>query len=297
MKKLILKIILLAFIPVPLFLLLGLRQEKDKIITAKRHLFEQYKGSTQCLITGTSHTMTGINPTLLPMKTLSIAEDSKPVEVDIEIIEQNIDQLLNLKYVIIPVDYFTFYYTGLQEKSTFKYYHHWGLKNGFIKDYHLKRYHAFTCGFQINEHEYVENNDPLMGYRPMFTDLSKVSADSKLTSCNGKVTYWHEYWIDTSCTQKIYTRLEGFISMLQKRNIQTILITMPVCQELYTRFDPVLLKRNNQLIDILTHSTHVKYINLQNNHLLAADSLYKDVDHLNDKGATIATNIIKDSLN
>lgn len=72
---------------------------------------------------------------------------------------------------------------------------------------------------------------------------------------------------------------------------------MPVCQELYTRFDTVLLKRNNQLIDILTHSTHVKYINLQNNHLLAADSLYKDVDHLNDKGATIATNIIKDSLN
>lgn len=136
-----------------------------------------------------------------------------------------------------------------------------------------------------------------MGYRPMFTDLSKVSADSKSTSCYGKVTYWHEYWIDTSSTPKIYTRLEGFISMLQKRNIQTILVTMPVCQELYTRFDTVLLKRNDQLIDILTHSTHAKYVNLQNNHLLAADSLYKDVDHLNDKGATIATNIIKDSLN
>ncbi|MBO9204768.1 MULTISPECIES: hypothetical protein [Niastella] len=60
--------------------------------------------------------------------------------------------------------------------------------------------------------------------------------------------------------------------------------------------DPALLKRNYQLIDSLSHSTNTKYINLQNNHLLAADSLFYDIDHLNDKGATVATNILKDTL-
>jgi len=292
MKKFIIKIILLAFIPVPLFLLMGLRLEKDRIITSKRQLFEQYKGSTQCLITGTSHTLTGINPTLLPIKALSISEDSKPVEVDIEIIEKNIAQLRNLKYVIIPVDYFTLYFTGLQEQSTPKYYHHWGLKDGFIKSYPLKRFHAFTCGFLLSENKITDPDNSLMGYWPMFTDLSKLSADTIITKCQKKLDTWNNYWIDTSNAQTIYTRLEGFIFMLQKRNIQTILVTMPVCKTLYSRFDPVLLKRNNQLIDNLTHSTHAKYINLQNNNLLAADSLYKDIDHLNDKGATIATGII-----
>jgi len=297
MKNFILKIILLAVIPVPLFLLMGLRQEKDEVITFKRKLFEQYRGSTQCLITGTSHTLTGINPTLFPIKAFSVADDSKPVEVDIEIIEKNINLLPNLKYVIIPVDYFTLYFTGLHEKSAAKYYHHWGLKDGYIKSYfYLKRFHAFTCGFLLNEHNCDDQYDTLMGYRPQFADLSKTSDSFRLRACQLKINYWNDLWIDTSNVQTIYTRLEGFIFMLQKRNIQTILVTMPVCKTLYSRFDPVLLKRNNQLIDNLTHSTHAKYVNLQNNNLLAADSLYKDIDHLNDKGATIATKIISDFI-
>jgi hypothetical protein len=71
---------------------------------------------------------------------------------------------------------------------------------------------------------------------------------------------------------------------------------MPVCKQFYTYLDPELLKRNNQLIDRIVDCTNAKYINLQNNNLLAADSLFFDIDHLNDKGATIATGIIKDYL-
>lgn len=296
MYRFILKIFQLSIIPALVLFLLVLRQEQDRIVTLKRQLFEQHKGSIQCLVTGTSHTLNGINPTLLPLKALNIAEASKALQIDIEIIEKNLDQLPHLKYVIIPVDYITFYFTGLREGSAAKLYHHWNLKDGFLKSYTYKRYHAFTCGFLFNEHNFADQYDTLMGYQVEYGDLSKAPPDYRLHKYQRKIIDWNRYWIDTNSTRQIYTRLLNFISLLQQRGIRTILVTMPVCKEFYTCLDPRLLKKNNQLINSIVHKTNARYINLQNNDLLAADSLFFNIDHLNDKGATIATAIIKDSL-
>lgn len=295
MKKLIVKIVTLSLIPALAILLIGLRQEQDRIVTLKRQLFEQYKGSVQCLITGTSHTLSGINPTLLPVQSLNLAENAKPVELDMEIIEKNLDQLPKLKYVIFPVDYFTFYFTGLHEESAAKLYHHWNLKNGFIKSYHLKRYHAFTCGFLFNEHA-PDLDDSIMGYKARFTDLSKADLNYRLKKYRLKIIDWNKYWIDTSSCQPIYNRLLHFISKLEEKKIKTILVTMPVCQQFYPYLDTNLLKKNRQLIDDLLQHTNATYINMQTYPSLAADSLFSDIDHLNNKGATIATAIIKDAL-
>jgi len=296
MKKLILKIGKLSVIPLLVLLLMGLSQEQDRVVNLKRQLFEQYKGSTQCLIVGTSHALMGLNPTVFPFKALNIAEEAKPIEVDIEIIEKNINQLPQLKYVIIPIDYFTFYFTGLQEGSAPKYYHHWGLKDGFIRSYYFKRYHALTCGFMINEHDTYDQYDTIMGYRAQYEDLSKISMSWRLNKYRSKYKDWNKYWIDTTSTERNYKRIANFISMLQKRNIQTILVTLPVCTQFYTYYDPKFNSRNNQLTGNLLHSTNARYINLQNNPLLTADSLYRDIDHLNYKGATIATKIISDFI-
>ena len=296
MKKLILKIGKLSIIPLLVLLLMGLSQEQDRVVNLKRQLFEQYKGSTECLIIGTSHALMGLNPTIFPFKALNIAEEAKPIEVDIEIIEKNINQLPHLKYVIIPIDYFTFYFNGLHEESAPKYYHHWGLKDGFIRSYYFKRYHAFTCGFMLHEHDTYDQYDTIMGYRAQYEDLSKLSMSFRLNKYQAKHNDWNKYWIDTTSTQRIYKRIDNFISMLQKRNIQTILVTLPVCTQFYTYYDPKVNSSNNQLIDKILQSTNARYINLQNNPLLTADSLYRDIDHLNYKGASIATRLISDFI-
>jgi hypothetical protein len=296
MLKFIFKICQLSIVPALVLFVLGMRQEQDRVVTLKRQLFERHKAGTECLITGTSHTLNGINPTLLPVKALNIAEGGKAVEIDIEIIEKNIDQLPRLKYVIIPVDYITFYFTGLREDAAAKLYHHWNLKDGFIRSYFVKRYHAFTCGFLLNEFNTDDQHDTIMGYRAEFKDLSKASPDYRRHKYKRKIIDWNRYWIDRGSAPWIYKRLVNFISMLEQRRIQTILVTMPVCKEFYACLDPKLLNKNSQLIDGIVHSTTARYINLQNNNLFAADSLFFDIDHLNDKGATIASGIIKDSL-
>jgi len=296
MKKLIVKIVKLSIIPLLVLLLMGLSQEQDRVVNLKRQLFEQYKGSTECIIFGTSHALMGLNPTLFPFKALNIAEEGKPVEVDIEIIEKNINQLPHLKYVILPIDYFTFYFNGLHEEAAPKYYHHWGLKDGYIKSYYIKRYHVFTCGFMFHEHDTYDQYDTIMGYRAQYEDLSKLSMSYRLNKYQAKHNDWNKYWIDPTSTQSIYKRIDNFINMLQKRNIQTILVTLPVCPQFYTYYDPRINTQNNQLIEKLLQSTNARYINLQNNPLLTADSLYKDIDHLNYKGATIATTLISNFI-
>jgi hypothetical protein len=296
MLKFIIKIGQFSIIPALVLLLLAVRQEQDRVFTLKRQLFERYKENIQCLITGTSHTLNGINPTLLPVKALNIAEDAKAVEIDIEIIEKNLHQLPQLKYVIIPVDYITFYFTGLHEGSAVKLYHHWNLKDGFIKKYRIKRYHAFTCGFLLNEYNTYDQHDTMMGYEAEFEDLSKASPDYRVHKYQRKIIDWNSHWIDTASAPKIYKRMVNFIAMLQQKKIQTILVTMPVCKQFYACLDTALINKNNQLIDSLLHNTNAKYINLQKNNVFAADSLFFDIDHLNDKGATIATTIIGESL-
>jgi hypothetical protein len=296
MLKFILKIGQFSVVPALVLLLVAVWQEQDRVVTLKRELFERYKANTECLITGTSHTLNGINPTLLPVKALNIAEESKAVEIDIEIIEKNLNQLPLLKYVIIPVDYITFYFTGLHEGSAAKLYHHWNLKDGFVRSYRIKRYHAFTCGFLLNEYNTDDQHDTIMGYRAEFDDLSKASPDYRQHKYQRKIIDWNSNWIDTTSAPKIYNRLVNFIAMLQQKHIQTILVTMPVCKQFYACLDTTLIKRNNQLIDSILHNTNAKYINLQNNKVFTADSLFFDIDHLNDKGATIATTIIKGSL-
>ncbi|MBO9204767.1 MULTISPECIES: hypothetical protein [Niastella] len=296
MKKFIVKIITLSIIPALALFLIGLRQEQDRIVTLKRQLFEQNKGSVQCLIAGTSHTLNGINPTLLPVKTLNLAEEGKPAELDMEIIEKNLDQLPHLKYVIFPIDYFSFYFTGKREDAAPKLYHHWNLKDEFIKSYFFKRYHVFTCGFLINEHCKDDQYDTIMGYRAEFADLSKADPNYRLKKYQRKIIDWNTYWIDTTSSRQIYNRLLNFISTLQQKQIKTILVTMPVCQPFYPYLDTNLVNKNKQLIDSLLHHTTATYINMQTYPSLAADSLFFDIDHLNDKGAVIATGIIRDFI-
>ena len=296
MLKFIFKIGKFSVVPALVLLLVAIWQEQDRVVTLKRQLFEQYKANTQCLITGTSHALNGINPTLLPVKALNIAEAGKAVEIDIEIIEKNLHQLPQLKYVIIPVDYITFYFTGLREESAAKLYHHWHLKDGFVKSYRIKRYHAFTCGFLLNEYNTDDQHDTIMGYRAVFRDLSKLSMDYRQHKYKRKIIDWNRYWIDTGSAPKIYKRLLNFISMLQEKQIQTILVTMPVCKQFYACLDPKLLNKSNQFIDSILHHTNARYIDLQSNNAFAADSLFFDIDHLNDKGATVATGIIREAL-
>ena len=128
---------------------LGSYLEKDIIFSKKRLLFEKNKSDIEYLITGTSHTFWGVEPNLFPSKAINVAEKNKPIEIDLKVIENNIRNFKKLRYVIIPIDYFTLYFNGYKDNGAAKLYHHWGLQ--FKEKSFLKRFHIGTCGIDLEE--------------------------------------------------------------------------------------------------------------------------------------------------
>ena len=297
LKRLFRILILPISLVLTLFILNGIYIQKDAIYSSKRRLYEENKNDVRCLIIGSSHSYSGIVPSLLPFKTINIGEPAKPIEVDIEFIEKYIDKMPNLKYIIIPIDYFTFYYSGLTEPYTIKYYHHWNLHNGFIKSYSLKKYHIFTCGLSFVElfESFIKlrMNDTLFGFTPQFGDFSKQTDTYKKEYSKKRINRWNEFWIDTSNSIKIFNRIKDLTLFLKQKNIIPIFVTMPVTRVFYEFYDKNIFSKNSILLKKLISTTEINYINLQAYPIFKNDSLFFDGDHLNNKGAIIGTNIIR----
>jgi len=269
--------------------------EQDLIFSSKRKLFETEKNNIKCLITGTSHTYLGLNPNLFPIKTINIAEVSKPVGIDIKIIKKYINNLNNLKYVIIPIDYFTFHYSGINEDFSKKYYYHWHIKNEVSKPDFLYDFHFFNCGCFSGLKEILQKNsyNYLMGFSPHYDYFSTVSAVDQINFSKEKINTWHQYFIDTLESNNIKNSILNLILLLNKKNIKTIIINMPVSKTLQKLYKAEILKSNALLLESLLNQSGAIHINLQANKVFDNDSLFTDCDHLNNNGATIATNEIK----
>ena len=104
---------------------------------SKIELLNNKSKNTQIIITGTSHTLMGLDPAQFFLKTINISEISKPIQVDLQAIENEIKKLPQLKYIVIPIDYFTLFYNGREEAIAKKYWHHWGVKNDEVSFFHF----------------------------------------------------------------------------------------------------------------------------------------------------------------
>jgi len=269
---------------------LGWYLEKDRIYSKKRLLFEKNKKEAVYIITGTSHTFWGMNPTLFPEKTINIAEKNKPIDIDLKILERSIGDFQHAKYVIIPIDYFTFYFDGHKDNGAAKLYHHWGLP--YTDNSFLKKYHITTCG--IDPEEIFLNKkakDKWFGYEAQKNDYSKVSVAERNSNYQSRRDLWNKYFIDTSLAEGIYAKLEHTVALLQSRHIQPVLITMPLDPGFYNALDPALHKKNRELIGRLVQKTGAPYMDFQENMAFNDLSLFKNQDHLNDKGTTVLTNL------
>jgi len=296
MKVIVKKILKFSLMPLILFLVFGIYMQKDQIYSQKRKLFEANKNDIKCLILGSSHTYWGIKPTLFPIMAVNIAENDKPILIDISLLKKHILSLKELKYVVIPLDYFTFYYDGSNEPNQFRYFHHWGLKNDNLKPYSLKAYHLFTCGISWDENQMSFDSDSSFGYSKHTHDFSKEPIEKKVSDCKIRMNRWEENWIDTSLSRKIFTEIVEFTLFLKEKNVETIFIKMPVTKIFYGHYDKLLEESNNYMTKKLLLKTGSRYINLQDFEEFNNESLFNDIDHLNDQGAIIATNILVSNI-
>ncbi len=77
----------------------------------KRQYFEMALDSIEVLVLGNSHLVQGVDPDYLGLKSFNLASQSQSYFYDKELTFRYLDKLTKLRAVIIPVDYFSFYYS------------------------------------------------------------------------------------------------------------------------------------------------------------------------------------------
>jgi hypothetical protein len=274
--------------------------EQDYIYTSKRNLFESDHKKIKCLITGSSHTYWGLNPKNFPFYTINIAEVNKPISIDIDFVEKNIDKFNNLEYIIIPIDYFTFYYTGKNDLYSHRYYHHWNVKNKSNVINFEQNYHLLTCGFITGLKELFQHfsDDTLKGFSPHFSDYSKISDLQKMIESKNRIESWHQNWIDTTDAFMISDRIINIVRLLNNNGVKTIFVNMPVANSFKKFYHSNIVNSNSLILENILKKTNAIQVNLQQYKIFEDESLFNDCDHLNTKGANIASNeIIKVLLN
>ena len=111
MKKIITKLLLLL-VPI-LLVLLVIEFQLTKV---KNSYNAKISGLAKCanqvntIILGSSQSYYGINPVYFTSKAFNLANASQTLNYDKEILFKEIGKLPNLKNVVIPVSYFSFYF-------------------------------------------------------------------------------------------------------------------------------------------------------------------------------------------
>lgn len=267
----------------------------------KNSAFELKKEQIEVLILGNSHAQNGINPNNLDYNSFNMAQGYQSIYFDLKIVEKHLDKMANLKYVLISVDYHSLFYTHYEPRDI--YYHYY-----FDIDYRNKAFikediswslfgldkSTITATRLLSWTKTLLNKESKKNKSFIWkgNEGSKLKSFSKL-DLKRKIVHFDDI-ISSGLQPSVEQDLITLITILQKKNIEPILITLPVSNRLKEKFNPVVLAQNDFKIDSINNNLNLTYINFQEWDL--PDRYFYDFDHLNNLGAAIATDSINHIL-
>ena len=295
MRKFLLKSI--HFI-LPIFILLiileFLTRNANTVIGEKKEGLITNIDSIQLLILGNSHTGDGLNPSQFNLYAYNMAMGSQSLYYDIEITKKYLSRLSHLKYVLISVDYHSLYFTH-EKKRDFLYHNYYNLD--YNKDIWRNSNMStlfYGYGFKLGLNQILKPKYNLTkgwaGYKTTNqTQLNSVYAQKRVDYFN--------YIINENISNKneIISELNLFISLLKSKNITPIIIALPCHKYFNNLLNKNILKQNEEDIHAICRKNNIEYFNYLNEDF--PDSLFYNVDHLNEKGATQISDMINIKIN
>ncbi len=290
-----LALFILLIITLLIIIIKAINKFDDKYHNKYNRLAKELK-VTEILITGDSHSLFAIDPDSLGKKAANISESSKPIEIDLYVIEKNIEFMHSLKAVIIPIDYFTLFFDGRKEKFTKRYFLHWGIPiSNSLVPLDINNTHFGTCGLKLLK-DMKNGRAKISNYYPHGGNWSETSSLKQNIISRKRLNIWNKKWIDTSNETRITDKLISFSRKCEKYGIDVYLISMPVSKNIFKLYDKKIVERTRLQITKILKETNCSYTDFNNFAIFKADSLYSDPDHLNRFGAQIITHLIKSQL-
>ena len=269
----------------------------------KKNYLNTNSNNIEVLFLGNSHIYYGINPEYISRKSFNGAHISQSLNWDLAILEKYKDRWENLKYIIIPIDYFSMYSTlegGIEN---------WRVKN-YIIYYDISSYGNYWDGFEIFNGKLPSNILRALSY--LFKWKSDItcnklgfgtaykSKDSKDLIETGK-TASKRHTIELEKNQPIFSKniqtINSMIEFANSRDIKIIFITCPAYSSYRENLNPIQLDNSVNIVKQLSEqNTNSVYYNFLTDKTFIANDYY-DADHLNEIGAKKLTFKIDSIIN
>ncbi len=253
------------------------------------------------IILGHSQARDGLNPDLFDSTAFNFSNSAQSLNYDLQILKKAISLKSDIKTIVIPISYFTMYYTieyGISSYLTKNYYLYMDLKVPSFK-YRFE----LTSGLNLKQQFfrtlkfYVFRESPYISTNGYYADASKVSileakSDAKKTYLRQK-----EYiisGIDRFKSNELI--ILEIIEIAKNSDLKIIFFTPPLTNELIEVIPENLLKETSKYFSSIEENySHVQYLNfLHSNNFELCD--FKDSSHLNANGAKKLTKLINNYI-
>ncbi len=238
--------------------------------------------SIEVLILGNSHAGDGIDPAQFDLFAYNLAFGSQTIYFDKRLALKYVDSLPRLKYVLLSVDYQSFYY--LHRSARDKYYHYYHGIDFDNKQFWLEDLSHFWFGFgpKIALANMVKSSRPM--YRGWTFHERTMPEMMTETWAQERATYFQKVINDNkNHRNRVVSDLRNLLESLSAQGIRCLLVTHPLHPKIYSKLDPEVWKENLTVIDELAEDPLVTYYDY-GKYPLADDQFY-NLDHLNRAGA------------
>lgn len=307
LKKFIVKTFLTVILPVMALLVIYeyCYRKMPNPYQLKDSYLKKHSSEIEALILGSSHTYFGIDPSALMLPAFNAANVSQDLKYDLFIFEKYKASLNNLKYVVLPISYFSLWSEmekGQEDWRVRKYQiymddHRWPLYklrynfeftqlgNKELLTYHLYGKTGCDCtslgmgtsyALKFRKNDW-ESTGKIAAQR--HTSLGKIDSLANAEKLKNNVHY-----------------LDLLIEECNRLNISVIVVTMPAYCSYYEELNRDQLSQMYSIIENLNTSNKFQYLNLLKDTRFDENDFY-DADHLNEYGAHKVSLILNDFFN
>ncbi len=290
MKKFIAHIVLF-FLPILVYMTIAeiaLRNIPNDYSYKKKYLDEN-SNNIEILFLGNSHMYYGINPQYDTLKSFNASHISQSLNFDLSILEKYKNAWSNLKYIVIPADYFSMYTTLEKGEED------WRVKNYTIY-YGINKYSTYRNNFEIINGKAGFNLIRLLNF--YYKGSSEITCNKlgwgtifhsennmNLIETAQQSVKRHTVIKDSLCFANNIHTLKSIIEFAKQINARVIFLTSPAYKTYYKNLDQQQLNSTIHTISKLaSQHKNTYYYNLLTDQSFNEDDFY-DADHLNESGA------------
>lgn len=254
----------------------------------KKNYLDKYSNEIEVLSLGSSHAFYSINPNFIHSNCFNAAHIAQSLDYDVEILKKYEKQSVRLKYIIVPIDYFSLYNrleTGVES---------WRIKN-YIIYYGFNKSYTFKDNFEILNGKLIDNIKRVVKFYWYYKSEvscnkwgwgteynSKNKKDLKTT---GKAAAKRHAKKDKSFFNENLEAINEIITIAKSKKAKVIFYTSPAYKTYTSQLNKNQLQKTLITItNIANSNANVRYYNFLNDKSFEEKDFF-DADHLNEIGA------------